>query len=236
MSEGLNGKKIIWNGDSICAGSQICGNWATRICEKNNMPYKNYAVGGGTICAGFAPGSDGTPRHSVYLTLDTMYEEHPDADYIVFEGGCNDVDRIEILGETNITDGIVDPDDFSGNYDLNTFSGYLETIFYRALKYWQGKKICYIVAHKMWDDLATKERRRRYYDKAVEVCKKWGIPYLDLWNDCYLNPELQWMYNPYKSPDENCIENTGFYIDAQHLTAKGYDFTADIIERWLERF
>jgi hypothetical protein len=43
----LNEKKIIWNGDSICAGNAAIGNWATRIAEKNEMTFKNYAVGGG---------------------------------------------------------------------------------------------------------------------------------------------------------------------------------------------
>ena len=75
--------------------------------------------------------------------------------------------------------------------------------------------------------------RRLYFDEAVKICIKWGIPYLDLWNGCYLNPRLPWMYDPSKTAEENDRENTCFYADGQHLTAKGYDFTADIIESWL---
>ena len=26
----------------------------------------------------------------------------------------------------------------------------------------------------------------------------------------------------------------GFYIDGQHLTSRGYDFTAEIIENWIK--
>jgi len=45
----LFGKTIIWDGDSICAGNKVYGNWATRIAANNHMVMKNYAVGGGTI-------------------------------------------------------------------------------------------------------------------------------------------------------------------------------------------
>ncbi len=223
-------KTIIWNGDSICAGHKNTGNWATRIAEKNDMQYKNYAIGGGTIAEGLPLTQGGEKRHSVSETLEKMYEEFPDADYIVFDGGTNDAD---LLGSSKL--GVFSPDDYSGEYDRTTFCGALESLFYRAVQYWHGKKICYIVAQKMEDAVPGKyERRRVYFDKAVEICLKWGIPYIDLWKGCYLNPKLPSMYDPTKSPEQNREENTGFYVDGQHLTSKGYDVTADIIDSWLK--
>lgn len=82
--------------------------------------------------------------------------------------------------------------------------------------------------------IRTYENRRLYFDKAVQICLKWGIPYIDLWNGCYLNPFLPWMHDATKTADENKAENTGFYIDGQHLTGRGYDVTADIIDSWLK--
>ena len=76
--------------------------------------------------------------------------------------------------------------------------------------------------------------RRRYFDRAAEICKKWGIPYLDLWNGCYLNPNLPWMYDSTKTAEENRTQNNGYYMDGQHLTARGYDLTADIIDSFLK--
>lgn len=231
----LYGKTILWNGDSICAGSELSGSWAGRIAERNAMVWENYAIGGGTIAEGLPPRADGRQRHSVSGTLETMYEAYPDADYIILEGGTNDADLLGIAldGSENTLLGTFDMDDFGGNYDRNTFCGALESIFYRATRYWTGKKIGFIVAQKMGMNERYFANRRRYFDEAVKICIKWGIPYLDLWNGCYLNPFLPWMYDPSKTALENRTENACFYADGQHLTAKGYDFTADIIKNWL---
>ena len=237
MQNKLLGKTIIWNGDSICAGSSLYGNWATRIAENNSMIYKNYAVGGGTIAENTIPNrTTGKPRHTVSGTLDLMQEEYPDADYIIFEGGTNDADLlgIAVSGDEPNKLGSYEKNDYSGNYDRDTFCGALESVFYRATKYWQGKKIGFIVAQKMCACTPLKYDNRRYYfDKAVEICIKWGIPYIDLWNGCYLNPMLPHMYNAENTTEENKLQNVGYYTDGQHLTARGYDVTADVIESWL---
>lgn len=231
----LYGKTIIWNGDSICAGSRHTGAWADRIAEKNSMICKNYAIGGGTIAEGLPIMKSGNKRHSVSETLDLMYSEFPCADYLVIEGGTNDADLLGLVSEgvENTKLGSLDPFDFSGNYDKNTFCGALESIFFRALGYWNEKKILYVVAQKMGMSKEEFVNRRIYFDEAVKICEKWGIPYIDLWKGCYLNPYLKEMYNSEKTPEENRAENVGYYIDGQHLTAKGYDLTADILEKKL---
>ncbi len=236
MDNKLFKKTIIWNGDSICAGSSVSGNWATRIAKKNDMQYKNYAVGGGTVAENLPLLKNGKQRHSVSATLDKMYEEYSDADYVIIEGGTNDADLLGSLirGERTRV-GTFDPHDYNGQYDRSTFCGALESIFYRVTNYWKGKKIGFIVAHKMNDKNDDSfANRRAYFDKAVEICRKWGIPCLDLWNGCYLNPNLPFMYDRTKTPDQNLQQNTGFYIDGQHLTSYGYDVTADIVESWLK--
>ena len=232
----LTGKTILWNGDSICAGNAERGNWATRIGQRNNMVWKNYAVGGGTVTENPPISKTGQQRHSVSASLDRMYEEFPEADYIVIEGGTNDADLLgnPLLAPERTRLGSFSAGDYSGDYDRDTFCGALESVFYRAGKYWMGKKICYVVAQKMGMNPVSFENRRRYFDEAVKICIKWGIPYLDLWNGCYLNPFLPWMYDSTKTVQENHAENTGFYADGQHLTVRGYDFTAEIIENWLE--
>ena len=240
----LYGKTIIWNGDSICAGKAFDDSkdddaWAGRIARKNLMIYKNYAIGGGTIAENVMFASKGTLRHSISATLDTMYEEYPDADYVIIEGGTNDADLLGnfIRGTDTARFGVFDPCNFSGEYDRDTFSGALESVFFRATRYWSGKKIAFIVAHKMGAHLGgfTSEtnNRRIYFERAIEICKKWGIPYLDLWESSYLNPKLKWMYDNEKTPDAN-VEAGSFYADGQHLTAKGYELTADIIDSWLK--
>ena len=231
MKNKLYGKTVIFNGDSICAGRENCGSWATRIAEWNALSAcKNYAVGGGIISEGLCYQS-GAPRHSVSASLEQMYEEYPNADYIVIEGGTNDADLHSHIEDRDLR-GSFDPYDYSGNYDRETFAGALESIFYRATKYFRGKKICYIVAHKMtWGPCFI--NRRSYFDLAIEICKKWGIPYLDLWNTCYLNSSLPWMYDKEKDAEQNEAAGS-MYIDSQHLSSRGYDLTADIIDSFLK--
>ena len=236
MENKLCGKTIIWNGDSICQGNAKIGNCATRIAEKNSMTYKNYAVGGGTVTEGLPPTKNGSERYSVSKTIERMHDEFPNADYVIFEGGSNDADLLgdSFHGRMKTRLGSFEIADFSGEYDRTTFTGALESVFFRAIQFWAGKKIGYIIPQKM--GLATDEdlkyyNRRVYFDRAVEICRKWGIPYIDLWNTCYLNPMLPDMR---KQNDEETGENTlAFYIDSQHLSARGYDFTADIINSWL---
>lgn len=233
----LTGKTIIWNGDSICAGRTDTGNWATRIGEKNSMVYQNYAVGGGTVACGLPTMKSGKDRHSVFLTIEKMHRVYPDADYVIFEGGSNDADLLGYAagGAEDTKLGTFDPENFSGNYDTTTFCGALEGVFYRAKQLWPDKKIGFIIAQKMGDkSKRTYENRRFYFDKAIEICEKWDIPYLDLWNDCELDPSIPTMYDSTKTDDQNILENTGYYIDGQHLTGKGYDVTAEIIEAWLK--
>ena len=233
MANCLENKKILWNGDSICAGAKARGNWATRVAEHSGAECYNYAVGGGTIAEGLRPLLSGKARHSVSRTLEQMWEEHPDADYVILEGGTNDADLLEGPDMPSKL-GSVEPEDFSGNYDRTTFCGALESVFYRATKYWNGKKIGFIIAHKMGVKEVSRVRRRKYFDMAVVICEKWGIPYLDLWKGCYLNPCLPWMYDDTKTPEENYANDTGFYADGQHLTSRGYDYTTQIVEKWIQ--
>lgn len=236
----LYGKTIIWNGDSLCAGKRFDDTkekdaWAGRIAARNSMNYKNYAIGGGTVAEGLPLLQSGKERHSVSRTLEKMYEEFPNADYIVFDGGSNDADLLgnAFLGNKETRLGEIDKTYFGTEFDKTTFCGALESVFCRATKYWKGKKIAYIIAHKMGPDMDDFNNRRLYFDKAIEVCRKWGIPYIDLWDGCYLNPYLEWMYDASKEPSEN-VEAGSFYADGQHLTSAGYDLTADIIESWLK--
>lgn len=235
--ETLQGKTIVWNGDSICHGTSQYGNWATRVAENNDMEdgtWKNYGVGGGTITEDLIYQS-GNLRHSVCTTLEQMFLEFPYADYVILEGGTNDADLLgKITNGAHSSDfGHYDVDDFSGEYNTYTFCGALETIFYNAKELWPDAKICFIVAQKMGINTATSDNRYAYFQAAMQICEKWEIPYLNLWGDCDLDPTNPEMYDPSKSAEEN--EQAGsMYRDGQHLTAKGYDYTTAIIEAWLK--
>lgn len=206
-----------------------------------------------------AKDADGKP---IFTTKETgMIKDYPNADYIIFEGGCNDADMLgshlsdipDKFGAFTYDDK---SDDYVKNLDKTTFCGALESIFYRAKKQWKGKKIGYIVAPKMVNTtysgtgfVAETNNRRNYFETAIQICRKWNIPVLNLWDFCYLDPTLSSMFiykkewDEYNGPDiwdgtskvwkEN--EKMGkMYADGQHLLSAGYDYIADIINNWLK--
>lgn len=240
----LSGKEIICDGDSICASSTDVsgkGAYVGRIASNNNMTYTNYGVGGGTITNDTYIG-EGTsnPRHWVCANVDTMYAQHPDADYIIFEGGTNDADVIGSIIDGTIPAkfGTYNPDkNYTGPFDPTTFCGAIETLFQKAITYWCGKKIGFVIAMKMgkteYSGYKKENKNRRAYFEAIMVlCDKWGIPYINLWDECYMNPSLTACYNP-SLDDQGNIDAGSLYLDGQHPTPKGYDYITPMIEAWI---
>ena len=222
----LRGKTIVFTGDSICAGtsdeSGVCG-WAQRIGEKHSMNWQNKGINGATITSGVT-GSSG-------CIADTDFGETPD--YIILEGGTNDADLIG--SADNFTPekfGSYTLGQYNAEFDKTTFCGAVEHLFKRVTTDYAGAKIGFIIAHKMGYattaahyDAAT-SRRRKYFETIIELCKKWGIPYIDLWEGCYLCP---------MNPAHNTANTNLMYVgDYQHLAKKGYDYITPMIEKWME--
>ena len=239
----LYGKTVLFNGDSICASATDTEHnlaWAGRIINHNSMNGKNYAVMGGTISSNNYR-NDSSAYHWISASVDTMHSENPNADYIIFEGGTNDADLLGsiINGNTSERLGTFSLGDFSGNYDMNTFCGAFENLCYKATNYWPGGKIGYVVAYKMAGQSGlssgyTKEKsnRRAYFDIAMQICEKWGIPVLNLWDNCYMNPSNVACYDPSLSETEN--KATKMIYDGQHPATKGYEYIYPIIESWMK--
>lgn len=221
----LVGKKVVFDGDSICHGTSVGSvdstygyGWAGRIGVANKMEWTNKGRSGGVITKGL------TGRHCLCDNIDIIHNEVPTLDYLILEGGTNDAD---LLGEEGL--GTYDANDYGGTYDATTFSGALETLFYKAINYYHGAKIGYIVAHKMPSDTP----RRGFFDRAVEICEKWGIPYIDLWHSSPLNSKLTVHWDKTLDAQGN-IDAGKMYTDGQHLTAVGYDIITPKIEAWMK--
>lgn len=222
----LTNKKIVFIGDSICAGTTdetgVRG-WAQRIGEKNKMDWINLGVNGATI-------TDGITGVNMYI-VNADFGENPD--YIILEGGTNDADLIGTWDDfTPEKYGNYNMFDFTGNFDKTTFCGAVENLFKRLTTDYAGVKIGFIIAHKMGfinsatDYTAEKSRRRFYFETIIKLCEKWGIPYIDLWNGCYLNP---------MNPAHNTANTNLMYVgDYQHLASKGYDYISPMIESWIK--
>lgn len=230
----LFNKKVVFDGDSICYGSGN-GGWAKIIGENNKMEWHNVGVSGGTITAELYISGQGA-RHWVSRYIDTIHSNYPALDYLIFEGGTNDADLL-----TNEEIGTLDQANYS-TFDDTTFIGALESLFNKAISYYPKAKIGFIIAQKMgtsssygYDagDSPSTRRRRKFFEIIIDVCKKWGIRYVDLWEGSPLCPKLPVYYDGSKTSEENEAAGKA-YKDGQHLTQTGYGIVSPIIEEWMK--
>ncbi|MBR5773492.1 MAG: hypothetical protein IKY44_01445, partial [Clostridia bacterium] len=103
----LEGKKIVYDGDSICEGVYGGGGYAKIIAELTGSISVNQGRGGGTL--GTQAGLD-NGVHSVVDNLDNLPR---DADLYCFQGGINDWWTYGVLGD-------YDENDFTGELDTST--------------------------------------------------------------------------------------------------------------------
>lgn len=229
-SNKLFGKSVVFDGDSISAGVADDGRaWGARIAEKNNMLFKNFSVGGGTITYGTTlPG--GANRHWVSGQIDNIISLYPNIDYLILEGGVNDADVLD--EETQF--GVFDPTDFSGNYDRTTYVGALDYLFYTAKNAFTGAKIGFVVIPKQGFPGNIRDKRRRYLEQAILSCIKWQIPYVDLWELCPIDPNDVTYYDASLGESGNKLGMKSF-ADSQHPTAFGYEcFITPMVEAFMK--
>lgn len=212
----LNNKTIMFTGDSICNASTtgVKGWW--RLIQENNptATVYNYGQDGATIA------QNGQDTNDVYTKIQTMYSAHPDADYIIIQGGVNDIWQNIPLGE------YIENSNYNEEtaYDTTTFSGALEWIFHYALTHFEGKKIGYIVTQKIWGSGSF----WNYMERARKICEKWSIPYIDLYNEGDLNLYIDSQRQNYSITTRIA---TG---DGCHPNLAGYQIITPKIENWLK--
>ena len=230
-------KMTVWCGDSIMLGATFNDTkkgWYGRISEACGAYFQKYAEGGACITRGVNPN-----KTAVVDQIEQAFLDHPDAELIVFDGGCNDADLIgSATGDVKpAAYGEFTENDFSGNYDPTTFCGAMETICMKLSQHWLGKHVGYIVPQKMGvsnNYHAGVNNYRTYYETAIQICAKWGIPVLNLWDGCYMNPKHHWMCDTDNTMTNEEIYAAGFlYADRQHLTQAGYDYQAPIVNAWV---
>lgn len=230
----LSGKTAVFLGDSICAGTTTLESaaeygygWGGLIGEANKMKWKNFGRNGGTI----APIASVEEARWVPTQVDLALAQYPDADYVIFEGGCNDADT---LGESKL--GTFSASGYAPE-GTSTFTGAFEVLVLKILNSFPNAKIGYIVAQKMGvsDDYGSANNRyRKFFDRAVEICQKWGIPVIDLWNETPLNPKLAIHYDRSLTADK-ANENEKCYTDGQHLTLTGYKKLQNPVEEFMRK-
>ena len=202
----LKGKKIIYDGDSICSGTHGGGGYAQIIADMVGGTFENHAVGGARLISL----KSGETYHSI---VDHLKNLPTDGDLYCFQGGINDWWTYGILGTYNY-------DNFDGELDTHTVCGALETIFRYAINHFQGKPICFIITHKIQETAYKKNANgntfKEYRDAMVGICEKYSIPYYDAFSESGLNGwndtqnALYLTGNPTETPD-GCHPNEEGY-------------------------
>lgn len=173
VTDPLKGSSAAFFGDSICMASthdkehQWWG-WAGRINEAYELSnYVNKGVDGASLS---------TCRENNRIVNQVKGQAGKRFDFIVLHGGTNDGwDKVDV---GSISQGF-EPE----NFDLTTFAGGLEELFYTAKKQFPKSNIGYIINFRMASDIGNLRDMSRYYKVAKAICKKWDIPYLDLYFD-----------------------------------------------------
>ncbi|MBO5701262.1 MAG: SGNH/GDSL hydrolase family protein, partial [Clostridia bacterium] len=209
----LYGKKMLFMGDSISYGSGDAVSpfrtgraWAGRIADRTGAIVTNASVSGAK--ASYVNGDDKTKW------LYTQFEENKNQqfDIIVMHGGVNDARHNRSIGK------ILDSEDSAAlDKAKNTYVGGLQWLFYNVKKSQPNAKLYFIANHHL-DGHTTGNAKNMapYFDMAKELCEKYGIIFIDLYNNKELNDKLE-------------TTTTKYLPDTLHLNAAGYEIITPYI-------
>ena len=202
-SNPLPGKKLLNFGDSIAYGSGNANvGYAHLIATRNSMTLTNRSNGGATV------GS--TASNNIIDQINSAIGQA--ADYILFNGLTND-----IANSGNVPLGVISTG-HTASLDVSTFCGGFENICKVLKTNWLGAKIIYVRPHSMPITSRDLQKQIDYGNKAIEICKKWSIPYVDMYSEGGLNTNIS-------------IMRTTYTTDGTHPNAGGYQlYYAPIIE------
>lgn len=157
-------KTIVAFGDSILAG----WGWkeGTGIIQPLKEKYTdatwiNKAESGANMAV------TSSPAHTPIVTQIKNYTGAADA--IIFDGGVNDINSSIPVG--SIESG------YDASYNTRTFCGALESALQHIMDRYPLAVKLYIIPHSFAKDNSYVDS---IYLKAIEICDKWNMPYLDM--------------------------------------------------------
>ena len=157
-------KTIVACGDSILAG----WGWkeGTGIIQPLKEKYTD-AVWINRAESGANMAVTSNPSHTPIVTQIKNYTGAADA--IIFDGGVNDINNSIPVG--SIESG------YDASYNTGTFCGALESALQYIMDRYPLAVKLYIIPHSFAKDNSYVDS---IYSKAIEICDKWNMPYLDM--------------------------------------------------------
>lgn len=211
ISPTLN-KNIIFFGDSITYG-HITNNYSWVNFIKDNYDF-NLVTNAGI--SDYRVSTYDDPNK--WLVSQVQSHSTTDYDYIIMQGGINDVIYLTPLGE--ISSG-----KDSSLFDPKTFAGGLELYINEVKTKWPNAKVGYIISYfapnytergLRW----TYDDHKKYVDLTKDILNKWEIKYIDLFDDKY-SEILK-------------VHTTEYLPDHLHLNIDGYRLIYPDIYEWIK--
>lgn len=164
LTNPYKGKTIVVFGDSILAG----WGWkeGTGIIQPLKEKYTD-AVWINKAESGANMAVTSSPAHTPIVTQIKNYTGAADA--IIFDGGVNDINSSIPVG--SIESG------YDASYNTGTFCGALESALQHIMDTYPLALKLYIIPHSFAKDNSYVDS---IYSKAIEICKKWNMPCLDM--------------------------------------------------------
>ena len=222
----LKGKSVLFAGDSITNAvkdpEKPYYGWAGRIGTANDMDWKNAGISSATISTALA---SSYPENRVVNQLN----QNRSYDYVILHGGMNDSIAMTEIGQMSDSYNLED-------FDISTFSGAMDELLYKAKEMYPDAIIGYIVNYatpnSTWGGYSN--NNKAYFDRAKEICDKWNIPYIDLYDG---GVEEDGVYKSYSYDILEVTSGKNMYNGLSteiHVGSKGYDVISPYIQKWME--
>ena len=170
--------------------------WAGRINRDFELAsYVNKGCDGASV-------SDCRKENRIIFQLERIKDQN--FDFLMLHGGVNDAWDSREVGKMTDSFDLAD-------FDVSTYAGGLEELFYKAKQYFPETKIGFIVNFRSISTIGRLSDMTEYFATAKQICDKWEIPYLDLFFDDDFN--------------ENVLEfrTKNKLADYIHPSSAGYD-------------
>ena len=169
MISPLSGKKCFFFGDSIIHGHLAGISFADYIQNETGLHIKKYARNGASMY-----------ETEIYTQIVNADSNTPD--FVIFDGLINDA--FASVSNTDLIGTISDSYNVS-DFASGTFCGEFEKVCHLLKTKYVGTNIIYLLCHKI--NGITESHQNTLVNLAIDICKKWAIPFVDIYNGGGLN-------------------------------------------------
>ena len=201
-------KKAIFFGDSIVYGfasSPVGYSWANYIGDNYDLALSvNAGINDYRVST-----YDDVNKWLVNQVI-SHYNDENNYDFVILQGGINDVFYNTPLGEVSKSKN-------ADSFDPNTFCGGLESYLFYVTNKWRNARIGYIITYNTpnYTENNLNFSYKEYYDKTIQILDKWHIKYLDLTTKTF--DSLLKVNEKTYLPDYLHLNNAGYNIISPYI-------------------